>query len=414
MTLKSTSEVGLDCPLQGVRVLELTQYIAGPFAGQQLADLGADVIKIERPGSGDPFRTYVGGKKVKNFGVNYRAYNRSKKSIVIDIQHPAAKEIILDLAAKADVVLENFREGVLDRLGIGYDVMRGVNPGLVFCSISGFSGDGPYRDRPAFDAVGQAISGMLYTSVDPENPRLRGPTLVDQATALQASNAVLGALFAKSRTGRGARIDISMVDASIGFIPDMHAFYTDAGVAYDSEMRSSISQAFIMRCSDDKMIAFQLGGSEPLWASLCEALGSPREILEDPRFATREIRARNWSDVIAALRPIFASQTRSYWERELEAKDIPYATVLTFPEVQKDPEVIHSGLFHTVEHPLAGPMVLLRRVARINGSRGPDQALPALLGEHTDSVMREIGYKEEQIAAFRSSGVFGRDDAQKV
>ena len=398
-------ELRSDIPLQGIKVLEVAQYIAGPFAGQQLADLGADVIKIERPGHGDPFRTYVGGRDVPDFGYHYRAYNRNKKSLVLDLQHPAARDIFRRLAAKADVVLENFRPGVMDRLGIGYDSLRELNPRLVFCSVSGFSDDGPYRNRPAFDTVGQALSGILYTFTDPEQPNLRGPTLVDQATALQASNAIIAALFARNASGAGARIDISMIDASVGYIPDFHASYTDAGLAMEPDTRAAVSHAFIMRCADG-LIAFQLGGLDRAWIGLCKAIDRP-EIAHDPRFSERGARLANWSELVDLIRPIFLTQTRSCWEKRLGGEDIPHAAVLSVPEVHSDPEILHSGLFERIEHPVVGPMTMMRRVARINRSRGPAQNPPALLGEHTDSVMRDAGYNETEVAAFRSAGAIG-------
>lgn len=405
VTGKPSSQRRADSPLQGVKVLEVAQYIAGPFAGQQLADLGAEVIKIERPGHGDPFRTYVGGRDIVNFGYHYRAYNRNKKSIVLDLQHPAARDIFRRLAAKADVVLENFRPGVMDRLGIGYEWLREFNPGLVFCSVTGFSGDGPYRDRPAFDTVGQALSGILYSFTDPERPSLRGPTLVDQATALQASNAIIAALYARNASGVGARIDISMVDASVGFIPDFHASYTDAGLAMEPDTRAAVSHAFIMRCSDG-LIAFQLGGIERAWIGLCKAIDGP-EIARDPRFSERAARLAHWAELIDLIRPIFLTQTRSYWEKRLGGEDIPCAAVLSIPEVHNDPEIQHSGLFEQIEHSVAGPMTMMRRVPRINQSRGPAQSPPALLGEHTDGVMRDLGYNEAEVAVFRSAGVIG-------
>ena len=406
MTIANPSlEHRADSPLRGVKVLELTQYIAGPFAGQQLADFGADVVKVERPGSGDPFRTYVGGKDIQDYGVNYRAYNRNKKSVTLDLQNPAAQDVFRRLAARSDVVLENFRSGVMDRLGIGYDVLRELNPGLIFCSISGFSEDGPYRDRPAFDTVGQAMSGILYTFVDPERPELRGPTLSDQATALQASNAIIAALYGKSVSGVGARIDISMVDASVGFIPDFHAFYTDGGVATEPDTRAATSQAYIMRCSDG-MMSFQLGGITRAWKGLCIAIDRP-EIADDPRFSTREARVDNWSELLDLMRPIFITQPRSYWEERLAAGGIPYAAVLSIPEVHADPEIKHSGLFEQMRHPLAGPMTVMRRVARIDRSRGAQQALPALLGEHTESALLDAGYGTDELTSLRSAGAFG-------
>jgi crotonobetainyl-CoA:carnitine CoA-transferase CaiB-like acyl-CoA transferase len=405
MTAMASPRPRADSPLQGVKVLEATQYIAGPFAGQQLADFGADVVKIERPGCGDPFRIYTGGKSTPNYGHNYRAFNRNKKSLVLDLQNPQASDVFRRLATKVDVVLENFRPGVMDRLGIGYEALSKINPRLIFCSVSGFSSDGPYRDRPAFDTVGQALSGILYTFIDPEAPILRGPTLVDQATALQASNAIIAALYGRNATGVGARVDVTMIDASVGFVPDLHVRFTDDGLGTDSETRAAVSQAFVMRCSNG-VIAFQIGAIERAWIGLCKAMGR-LELANDPRFNSREARVNNWQQLIDTLRPIFLAQTRSYWEQHLANEDIPSAPVLSVPEVQDDQEVKHSGLFEPFEHTAAGPMVMMRRVARINGSRGAAQAPPALLGEHTDSVLREAGYSDAELAALRASGAIG-------
>ena len=394
-----------ESPLQSIKVVELTQYIAGPFAGQQLADFGADVIKIERLGSGDPFRNYVGGRDIQDYGIHYRSYNKNKKSVALDLQKPEGRDIFRRLAGSADVVLENFRPGVMDRLGIGYDALKELNPGLIYCSVAGFSADGPYQNRPAFDTVGQALSGILYTFVDPDQPKLRGPTLADQATGLQAAIAIMAALYGRRVSGVGARIDISMVDASVGFVPDFHSFYTDAGVAMEPDFRASMSQAFIMRCSDG-MISFQLAGLEQAWGGLCRAVDRP-EIAEDPRFAERLTRVQNWSNLLDILRPIFLQHPRGYWEQRLGAEGIPYAAVLSIPEVHEDPEVKHSGIFEKVEHPQAGTVTMMRRAARINCSRGPQQALPALLGEHTEAVLRAAGYNSEEIEGLRSVGAIG-------
>ena len=405
MNSEQTCGYASESPLRGIKVIELTQYIAGPFAGQQLADFGADIIKIERLGSGDPFRNYVGGRDIQDYGIHYRSYNKNKKSVTLDLQKPEGRDIFRRLAASADVVLENFRPGVMDRLGIGYEALKELNPGIIFCSVSGFSADGPYHDRPAFDTVGQALSGMLYTFVDPDQPKLRGPTLADQATGLQAAIAIMAALYGRSVSGTGARIDISMVDASVGFVPDFHSFYTDAGVAMEPDFRASMSQAFIMRCADG-MISFQLAGLEQAWGGLCRAVGRP-DIAEDPRFAQRLTRVQNWSKLLDVMRPIFLQHTRRYWEEQLGAEGIPYAAVLSIPEVHEDPEVKHSGIFEQVEHPLAGTVTMLRRPARIDRSRGPQQSLPALLGEHTESVLQDAGYSREEIEGLRSIGAIG-------
>lgn len=408
MTADRSNKFRADSPLSGVKVVELTNYIAGPFAGQQLADFGADVIKIERPVTGDPFRSYIGGRDVENYGVHYRAYNRNKKSVVLDLQNAEAKEVFRRLAAEADVVLENFRPGVMDRLGLGYEALRKLNPGLIFCSISGFSDDGPYSTRPAFDTVGQAMSGMLYTFADPDDPKLRGPTLCDQATALQAAIAIMAALYGKSISGKGSKIDVSMVDASVGFIPDFHSYYTDAGIAMEPDSRASVSQAYIMQCSDGKMISFQLGGIPQGFERLCKALGRP-DLAEDPRFKERQARVENWSELLSTMHPLFPQFTRSEWEKRLAAEGIPYAAVLSIPEVHEDPEIKHSGIFEEMQHPLAGSMTMMRRIARIDRSRGPQQEPPALLGEHTNITLERAGFSSEKIAALHEAGAFGKE-----
>lgn len=393
-----------DNPLQGVRVLEIAQYIAGPMAGQQLADFGAEVIKIERPGGGDPFRTYAGGRNILNYGFNFRAWNRNKKSLVLDLGAPDAQQIVHRIARDVDVVLENFRPGVMDRLGIGYEALKAMNPGIIYCAISGFSADGPYRSRPAFDTVGQALSGMLYLFSDPDNPRLRGPTVADQVTALQASNAILAMLRAKERTGQGGRIDLTMVDAAASFMPDVYAGHTDAQIVTTSSSRAAMSQAFIARCSDDRLIAVQLGGLDKAFVSLSEELGGC-DLADNPLFDTRQNRTTNWDQLVEVIRPQFVSHPASHWLQRLLERGIPCSEVLTISEIFECPEVVHSGIFENVEHPVAGPMTMMKRPAKINSSRGSANGFPPLLGEHSASVLQDCGYSDDEIENMKSSGL---------
>ena len=381
-------------PLDGVNVLEVTQYIAGPFAGQQLADAGASVIKVERADAGDPMRNYASGK-APLYGPNFCAINRNKRSVTLDLQSPQGVEAFRALAERADVVLENFRPGVMDRLGIGYDVLRERNPGLIFCSIAGFASDGPDARRPAFDTVGQALSGLLYLFTDPEKPQLRGPTISDQVTGLYAANAILSALVERSRTGVGRRVEVTMMDATMSFIPDAFACYTDSGIEWDSVFRPAMSHSLVLRCANDELIAVHMAGPERMWLKFVEAIGR-EDLAADPRFTPREVRIDNWSVLIDELRPIFAAQTRAEWMRRMMAADVPAAEVLRIPEVLENEGVRHAQMFEVVEHPVAGPMTLMRRAARFDGDRGAPQRPPALLGEHTQEVLAEIGLTSEK------------------
>ena len=396
-----------DNPLAGITVIELGQFIAGPMAGMQLADFGARVIKIERPGSGDPFRTYHEATRIENYGYNYRAFNRKKMSVALDFQNPEGAAVLKRMIARADVVLENFRPGVLARAGLDYETMQSLNGRIIYCSISGFAEDGPNRARPAFDTIGQALSGMLHLFVDQERPLMRGPTLVDQATALHASGAVMAMLLGRERTGHGGRIDISMIDAAIGFIPDVLAAHTDVGMKIDTTTRSAGSQAFVMACGDGKLIAVQLGGLAKNWTALTNALDRS-DLGVDARFKGRAERIANWLVLMEELRPVFKSQARDTWLEKLIAADLPCAEVRDISEVLDGSEVRHSRLFEEREHPLAGPLTMMKRVARIDGSRGPEQPLPAMLGEHADAILSEVGYSADEIARLRASGVLGQ------
>jgi formyl-CoA transferase len=400
-------EVDMANPLNGITILELGHFIAGPFAALQLADYGAKVIKIERPGEGDAFRKFLGkGGGEHGYGHNFCAFNRNKLSIALDVAKSAGREAFLRMATTADVVLENFRPSVMKRLGIGYDVLKALNPGLVYCSISGFSEDGPYSELPAFDTMGQALSGVLSLFTDPADPRMRGPTITDQMTAMQACSAVLAALFERQRTGRGARIDLSMLEATIAYMPDSFTAYYQAGIEMQAESRTAMSQSMVFACGDGAMIAVHPGGSEVWWKSMIEVLDAGA-IAADPRFANRPLRISNFSELILALRPAFAAKPRAHWIEALSRVDVPNAAVHRVAEVRDDPEVRHVGLFHEVEHPVRGKVVAVHRAAKIDGEREGKTLPPPMLGEHTDAVLDGFGFSAEEIARLRAAGATG-------
>jgi len=390
-------------PLEGVRVLELGQFIAGPFVGLQLADLGAEVIKIERPGEGDPMRGFGTGPRTQGYSHNFCAFNRNKLSLTLDLSNRRGQDLFRKLASTADVVVENFRSGVMKRLGIDYEVLRQVSPRLVYCSISGFSEDGPYRDKPAYDAIGQALSGMLSLFLDASDPRMVGPTLADQMTGAQACNSILAAMYQRERTGKGARIDITLIEASMYFMPDSFTAYTHSGVVMGPESRAGFSMAFVFNCIDG-MVALQTSSIERFWRALLAA-AERQDIGDDPRFQDRAGRIRNFDALIDVLRPVFASKSRSHWLERLSAHDVPCAPVHTIPEAMADPEVKHLGLFHQLEHARYGKMTTMRRATRIDGQREPDPLPPPALGEHTERVLRDLGLAATEIAELQAAQI---------
>jgi formyl-CoA transferase len=390
----------MSSPLKGIRVLELGQFIAGPYAGLQLADLGATVIKIERPEGGDAFREFGFSPAAKGYSHNFCAFNRNKLSVALDVHSPRGREAFLRMAAQADVVLENFRPGVMKRLGFAYETLRTANPRLVYASITGFAGDGPYGDRPAYDAVGQALSGLMSLFVDPKDPRTLGPTLSDQITGMQACMAVLAALNQRERTGKGARVEVTMVEASMALIPDSFTAYTHAGHVMQPESRAAVSLSFAFACADGKLLAIHVSSMEKFWKALLSAVDRT-DLGEDPRFRDRMGRIRNYEALVQELRPVFAAKPRAYWAERLAAHDVPAAVVHSIPEAMEEPEVKHLGMLHELEHARYGRQIAMRRATRIDGERESQPLPPPALGEHTERVLREFGFAAEEVAGLR-------------
>jgi formyl-CoA transferase len=393
----------MSSPLQGVRVLELGQFIAGPYCGLQLADLGAQVIKIERPGSGDAFREFGFVANSQGYSHNFCAFNRNKLSVTLDVNAPRGQEAFRRMARQADVVLENFRPGTMKRLGLAPERLREANPRLVCCSIAGFAEDGPYGDRPAYDAVGQALSGLMSLFLDPADPRTLGPTLSDQVTGMHACMAILGALYERTRTGVGARVEVTMVEASMALIPDAFTAYTHASHVMGPESRAAASQSYAFRCADEKLLAIHVSSMEKFWQALLAAVERP-ELAADPRFRERMARIKNYHALVDVLRPMFAAKPRAYWAERLAAHDVPAAVVHSIPEAMQEPEVKHLGMFHQLAHGRHGAKTAMRRAARIDGARESNPLPPPALGEHTNRVLLEFGFAPEEIQALRAAG----------
>ncbi len=386
--------------LSGVRVVELTTMITGPLAGMLLADLGAAVIKIENREGGDPFRSFRGGR----YSGHFVSYNRNKRSLTLDLRSPQGKEIFVSLVRQADVLIDNFRHGVLDRLGFSDAVLRDANPRLIHASITGFGASGPYRDRPSYDAVAQSLSGVLSQFIDPETPELAGPTLSDNVTGFYAAYGILGALYERERTGRGRRIETSMLEATIAFAPDGFVNHQRHGMTIGPRSRVSVSQSYAFRCADGRVIALHLSSQQKFWEGLVAAL-ERADLLTHPDFATREQRIANYKALWIEMGRTFATRPRDEWAARLEAQDVPFAPVLDVAEVVEDPQVKHLGTFYRVAHPTEGEVSGAFPPLRIDGERPGPIVPPPTLGEHTDEILAELGFDEARRTELKAKKV---------
>jgi crotonobetainyl-CoA:carnitine CoA-transferase CaiB-like acyl-CoA transferase len=385
--------------LAGVRVLDLGGFITAPFAAMVLAELGADVIKVERPGEGDPFRAFKQGR----YSPHFQAHNRNKRSITLDFTKPDGRAILKDLVRKADAIVMNNRPGVAEKLGIGYDALREVNPRLVYCSITGFGETGPYADRPAFDNVGQALSGWMSRYRQPnDDPRVVGPAVSDAATGYQAAMGILAALYERHATGKGRRIDVSMIEATIHLGAEPLGQYLATGEPVPVYQRAAMSQAYNLVCADGKRIGLHLSSPDKFWASFCSAIDRADWIAKYPK---RMDRVTHYESLAIEIAAVFKTKSRAQWVTILEAADVPFAPELALEELASDPHIAHLDVFYETTHPKYGPVRAPHRAIRADGSRAIDHRPPPDLGEHTDEVLRELGLDAARLAELRAKGL---------
>ena len=375
--------------LKDVRVLEQGTFITGPACGMLLGDLGADVIKIEQPGTGDPFRAFKGGL----YSPHFQTYNRNKRSITLNAKEKADRERLYELVKTADVYIQNFRPGVAEQLGLGDQRLRELNPRLVYCSISGFGATGPSVSRPSYDTVAQAASGYLKLLVNPANPRVVGPAIADAVTGFYAAYGVLGALYERSRTGHGRKVEVSMLEAMAHWNLDAFTHYYSAGEVMGPFSRPRVSQSYVMECKDGKWVALHMSSPEKFWLGLANAIERP-DMFQDPRFASREARIEHQEDIIALLSGIFATRTRTEWCNRLLAEDVPHAPMYDTAEALQDPQAQHLQLLVSASHPTMGEFRTVRPPVSFDGERSLAVRPPPTLGEHNgeiDDMLRAAG-----------------------
>jgi formyl-CoA transferase len=362
--------------------------------------MGADVVKVEERTQGDPFRGWGKG----GYSPTFRSVNRGKRSLAIDLRTDAGRDAVRLLADRADVLIENYRPGVVDRLGVGYDAVRARNPRIVYCSISGFGSSGPYRDRPGYDTVGQAMSGLLGLLTDMEAPKAMGISLSDHITGIFACTGILAALVGRGETGPGRRVETSLLQATTAFVAENAARYFDEGDVPSRATRAKIAQGYAFVAGDGGPFVIHLSSPPKFWQGLTEAVGRT-ELRDDPRFVDRAARVVNYDELHAILEAIFATAPRRTWLDRLEANDVPAGPINRLDEVFDDPGVQALDLVQTVVHPTAGPMRLVGAGVTIEGHDESTIAPPPLLGEQSEAILGELGYSDDDIAGLRASEV---------
>jgi len=386
--------------LAGIKVIEAASYVTGPFASQLLADLGADVIKMEEPKRGDPFR----GWGERNYAATFCSLNRNKKSITLDFRTDEGRDIAFKLIAGADVFIQNFRPGVLDKRGLGFDDLKKSNPKLVYCSISGFGPTGPYRDMPGYDTIGQARSGLLSLLTDPGKPQGMGISFSDHLTGMYACYGVLGALMNRMLTGAGQHVETSLLRASVSFIAENASRYFETGHVPRRKHRTTTAGVFAFEDQDGLAFVLHMSSPDKFWLALFDVVGKP-EWAQDARFNNRKARVENYDALNAQLAPIFRGGKREDWLRRLIEKDVPAAPINTLDEVFADPQVKTYGFPIEVEHPKMGKMKLIGNAVDMSRTPPSIDRPPPVLGEHTEEILTNLGYNSVRIAQLKNQGV---------
>jgi crotonobetainyl-CoA:carnitine CoA-transferase CaiB-like acyl-CoA transferase len=388
--------------LHGIRVLDFSRVIAGPYCAALLGDLGADVIKLERPGRGDDLRALRGNGRMS---ASFAAVNRNKRGIAVDLQRPEGARLAFDLARRADVVIENFLPGVAEKLGLGYAAVRAGNPAVVYASVTGFGQTGPLARKPGYNTIAQGMSGLMALTGMPGDPPTRvGGSVSDVAASYMTFGMVNAALVHRFRTGVGQHVDVSLVSASLGLLPDPVAIYFDTGErprrAGNRNLHLSPAEAFQAK---DGFVNVVLMNAEQ-WGRFCQALGDPA-MESDPRFADNPARLANHAAFKARVEAILGTASAIDWVARLEAGGIAAGPIYEFDEVFEDPQVRHLGLVAEVEQPGAGKVKMLTFPGRASATPPRIERPAPLLGQHTAEVLGELGLSREEIDRLAAASV---------
>jgi crotonobetainyl-CoA:carnitine CoA-transferase CaiB-like acyl-CoA transferase len=403
-------------PLSGMRVLDLSRVLAAPWAGQNLADLGAEVIKVERPKVGDDSRAFgppwvkdSSGRDSKD-SAYFTSANRGKKSITVDLSKEQGQALVRSLAATSDVLIENYKFGDLERYGLGFEQVHALNPRLVYCSVTGFGHTGPYRERPGYDFMIQGMGGMMSVTGEPDaapggGPQRAGVPIADIITGMYASIAICAALVHRERTGKGQHLDLALLDSQIALLAYQNTNYFATGKAPKriGNLHPNIVPYQPFRTSDGEVIL--ACGNDNLFRKFCEAAGCA-ELAADPRFATNGKRVENRAEITRTLQELFLKRTKREWIELLDAAGVPNGPINNVAQVFEEPQVRARGVKIQLQHPVAGTLPMVSSPMRFSDTALEYKLPPPLLGQHTDEVLRTVlGRSESEIAELRAHGV---------
>ena len=391
--------------LEGIRVLDLTRALAGPFCTLMLGDNGADVIKVEIPGTGDDTRKW-GPPFIGEESAYYLSINRNKRSLTLNLQDAQAQEVFMKLAKDIDVVVENFTPGVMGRFGLDYDAVKAVSPKVVYCSISGFGQDGPYRNRPAYDQIMQGVGGLMSITGEPDGePQKIGIAVTDIGAGMWSAFAIMAALHHREKSGEGQYIDISMLDAQVAWLTYQAAFFFANGEAPKRMGAAHPTlvpyQAFM--CNDGKYINVAVG-SERIWGRFCQGMG--REDLKDhPDYATNSVRVNHRGAMVSMLQEIFLTRPVAEWVEDLQAANVPCGPINDLADVFADPQALARNMYLEMPHPTLGSIKQTGLPIKFSLTPGGLDRHPPLLGEHNQEILQSLGYSDADVQSLKEQSV---------
>ena len=390
--------------LEGIKVLDLSRALAGPYCTMMLADMGAEVIKLEMPGKGDDSRSW-GPPFVEGESAYFMSINRNKKSITLNMKNEQSKEIVTKLIKQADVLVENFRPGAMDRLGFGYDAVKEMNPGIIYSSISGFGQDGPYRMLPGFDQVLQGMGGLMSITGEPGGPPIKvGVAIADIAGGMFAAFGIVTALFNREKTGKGQMVDVSLLDSQVAWLTyRAGAYFASGEVPQPVGSGHPVIVPYQAFKAKDVYINIAVGNDQ-LWEKFCKAVGL-ESVMDDPKFATNAKRVENRGEIVKIVGDLIVTKEGQEWLNILEEAGVPCGPIYSVDKIFSDPQVLHRQMMQELDHTKVGKVKVTGIPVKLSETPGEVQTPPPYLGEHTQEVLKELGYGDQDLETLRQEKV---------